>query len=668
MTRALFITAFLIGALAILWIANIFLSSDTLGLIVTGLIALVYLVGVAELVRFRKATYSLSAGLKTLDAPIEDLSAWLTGLDDSLQNSVRLRVEGNRQSLPAPVITPYLTGLLVMLGLLGTFVGMVDTLKGAVVALEGTNELEAIRAGLAAPIEGLGLAFGTSVAGVAASAMLGLLSTISRRERLQVSHQLDSHTASKLKAFSATHQQQLAFSAIQTQAEALPAMVESLSDLAKQIEQMSERVGKTLVDNQAEFQSTISDLYQELNTSVDASLKQSLVDSSEVLGAKLEPMAQGVLSKMSDAALETQEHLIRLSKSQIEATAKSTSENATLIKDMLESGIEHQAKSSENLVSKIAEQIEHSNEASTHVSEQLQSMLAKSIDSQAKTVDALLSKVDDSLGENGKLLHNSAEELLEKFSQSTAQVSQQQAQQSSDLGTRFSEELNSLRDAEEQRGAAAVARLSKLESVVAQHIEQLGKSLEEPMTRLIDTASKTPKAAAEVIEKLRGEMSKNLERDNDLLAERSALMSELEGLSKNLNASSSEQRKAIDSLIERSAETLNQVGSQFGEHLESESSKLTTMVDHFANSSSEMASLGDAFSAAVTMFCESFSESNTMLVENLERIESSLEQSTNRSDEQLAYYVAQAREIIDHNLLAHKEIIDRMHKASAKAS
>ena len=45
-----------------------------------------------------------------------------------------------------------------MLGLLGTFVGMVDTLRGAVSALEGTTELAAVRAGLAAD-QGLGSSF-----------------------------------------------------------------------------------------------------------------------------------------------------------------------------------------------------------------------------------------------------------------------------------------------------------------------------------------------------------------------------------------------------------------------------------------------------------------------------------------------------------------------------
>jgi ABC-type transporter Mla subunit MlaD len=134
-------------------------------------------------------------------------------------------------------------------------------------------------------------------------------------------------------------------------------------------------------------------------------------------------------------------------------------------------------------------------------------------------------------------------------------------------------------------------------------------------------------------------------------------MEQLETVSSTLEASSKGQRDAIDSLIERSAETLSQVGAQFGERLEGESSKLAGVVDHFASSSADMASLGDAFNAAVMMF----SESNNQLVENLNRIEGALEKSSSRSDEQLAYYVSQAREIIDHNLLSHQQIIAALH-------
>ena len=118
------------------------------------------------------------------------LAAWIARLPAGLQPAVRQRVDGERTPLPGPVLAPYLVGLLVLLGMLGTFLGMVITFKGAMFALETSSSLESIRSALAVPIQGLGLSFGTSIAGVAASAILGLLSAMSRRERLEAARLL----------------------------------------------------------------------------------------------------------------------------------------------------------------------------------------------------------------------------------------------------------------------------------------------------------------------------------------------------------------------------------------------------------------------------------------------------------------------------------------------
>ena len=82
-----------------------------------------------------------------------------------LRNAVRLRVEGERTALPAPVLTPYLVGLLVLLGMLGTLLGMMDTLRGTGLALQSATDMAAIRGSLASPVQGLAVAFGTSIAG-----------------------------------------------------------------------------------------------------------------------------------------------------------------------------------------------------------------------------------------------------------------------------------------------------------------------------------------------------------------------------------------------------------------------------------------------------------------------------------------------------------------------
>src|SRR3546814_10593039 len=107
-----------------------------------------------------------------------------------------------------PVLTPYLVGLLVLLGMLGTFLGMVATLRGTGLALQSATDLQAIRASLAAPVTGLGFAFGTSVAGVATSAMLGLLSALCRRDRVRAARRLDAQASTTLRVYSQVHQRE----------------------------------------------------------------------------------------------------------------------------------------------------------------------------------------------------------------------------------------------------------------------------------------------------------------------------------------------------------------------------------------------------------------------------------------------------------------------------
>ena len=70
----------------------------------------------------------------------------------------------------------------------------------------------------------------------------------------------------------------------------------------------------------------------------------------------------------------------------------------------------------------------------------------------------------------------------------------------------------------------------------------------------------------------------------------------------------------------------------------------------------EMASLGEAFGAAVRLF----GESNDKLVAHLQRIESALDKSIARGDEQLAYYVAQAREVVDLSTMSQKQIVENL--------
>ena len=167
MKRSAFLIAFALGLLAMVWVTSAVASSHPLVLAMSTLIGAVYVFGALELHQYRATTRTLQEALDKTPADLAQLDEWLVTLPAGLHNTVRQRIDGEGVALPGPTFTPFLVGLLVMLGMLGTFLGMVVTLNGAVFALEGSNSIAGVRAAFSEPIKGLGLAFGTSVAGVA---------------------------------------------------------------------------------------------------------------------------------------------------------------------------------------------------------------------------------------------------------------------------------------------------------------------------------------------------------------------------------------------------------------------------------------------------------------------------------------------------------------------
>ena len=94
----------------------------------------------------------------------------------SVLDSIGGRLDESRE------ISRYLTGLLVFLGLLGTFWGLIETVSsiGGVIeklpsAGENTALFDELKRSLAAPLGGMGIAFSSSLFGLAGSLTLGFL-------------------------------------------------------------------------------------------------------------------------------------------------------------------------------------------------------------------------------------------------------------------------------------------------------------------------------------------------------------------------------------------------------------------------------------------------------------------------------------------------------------
>lgn len=607
MSKRLFALAFVLGLAAIAWVAAGFAGSNWSALAMTIVIAAVYLLGAFELRQFRATTAQLQSALARLrDAPAS-VAEWLQQLPPSLRHTVRLRIEGERAALPAPALTPYLVGLLVMLGMLGTFLGMVITFRGVVLALERSTELQAIRAALAEPIRGLGLSFGTSVAGVAASAMLGLMSALSRRERADAARQLEAKIATVLRPFSLVHQREQAYEALHAQSRALPQVVEALQSLMERMERRSEQLDAQLLQRHDGFQREVTTAYRQLAGEVGTSLRATLTASAAAAGDTIRPVIEDAMARIVRETQALQVRLGEVAQAQVDTLSR---------------------------------------------------QFSAATDTLAQRGDAMVSGMDRQVT---RLLQDS-QELVRSRTGSEAQWHAQHGQRMDQLAALWRSELTALREQEAQRGDAAVQRLDTLQEAVARHLATLGAALEAPLSRLLHTASEVPQAAAGVIAQLRGEMSRLAERDNHALEERTQLLSRLGAVLQDLQASASGQRDAIAALVASASSVLEQAGARFGEVLQTQAGKAAESSAQIAAGAVELTRVAEGFGQAV----QQFQASNEKLTTTLQTVESSLQRSTARSDEQLAYYVAQAREVIDLSIASQQGLVENLRQLQAQ--
>ncbi len=348
MNRSLPLIALLLGLATVCWVGAGYVATNPLALAVTLLIAAFYIAGALELRHFQQATSSLAQALGALpqDTTSPGLAAWIGRLHPSLHNAVRLRIEGERVGLPGPAMAPYLAGLLVLLGMLGTFLGMVVTLNGTGAALDGATDLETIRASLSAPVKGLGLAFGTSVAGVAASAMLGLATALCRRDRLQAAQGLDARIATTLRGFSQAHRREESLRLQQQQAELMPALVDRLQAMMATLEQQHHQLNERLLASQDRFHGQAEAAYTTLAVSVDRALKESLTEGARVAGATIRPVVEATMAGIARETTALHEGIEHSVQRQLEGLSTRLEASTTTVAEIWKGALaEHQHSS-----------------------------------------------------------------------------------------------------------------------------------------------------------------------------------------------------------------------------------------------------------------------------------------------------------------------------------
>ncbi|RVU49366.1 DUF802 domain-containing protein [Rubrivivax rivuli] len=764
MNKLLFPAAGLAGALAVAWVAAGYLQGHPLALAMTLLIGAVYAAGVAELLRHQRATLGLQKALDQLPAgdstPFDAgaLATWLAALPALLREPVARRVQASgRAPLPAPAMAPYLTGLLVLLGMLGTFAGMIVTLRGTGLALESAGDVATLRDSLAAPVRGLGLAFGASVAGVAASAALGLMAALARRSRTAALQALDAHIAGTLLPHTRAHQQQQAREAQRAQEAAAQqaqqaaqlaaqqAQAEALRALVTQLQQQSQAANEALLQRQQHFHETTAQTTRALADSVDSSLQRSLAGAAQQAAATLQPAVQAAMDGIAreTAALHgavrsaVQQQLDGLAaRFEAQATAwvaavgtQQQQQTQALLQALGDAQAQQQARqtaaeqrAAETEQARLAAYTTALEQMALQLQQRTQAMTAQAEAQARGTLDEvarLVQSVENHAVEAPRAAAEVVAQLREQLSRSLAQDSallEERSRTAAALGSLIGgvqQQLDGLTQSFERQSSTWVAavgaqvqqhtgamlqalqaqqeatlaaqqahtaeadtqRLAQFSAALQQMAEQLQQRTGEmvaqaetqaratiaEVAQVVQAAGEAPRAAAELAAQLREQFSQSLVQDNTRLAEREQLLAALQAVLAELQAGASAQQGAVQALVEAGTRVLGEAETRVQAQAEAEAARLQAVAAQLGASAVDVASLGEAFGAAVGQFAQG---SDQMLAQ-LQRVEEALARAGARSDEQLAYYVAQAREVIDLSLLSQKQIVDDLQRLAA---
>jgi hypothetical protein len=192
LTMGLFLLAVLVvAAILISRLESAFLSNPFLNalLIVVWVIGIAYIllqtVRLEPVFRWMRTVQRSPRTVDALEAPplmtslarlIEDRGSLTTATARAVLDGIAVRLDESRET------ARYFVGLMIFLGLLGTFWGLLKTVGSVGAVVQGLSmsadpaELfRSLKAGLEGPLSGMGTAFGSSLLGLAGSLVLGFL-------------------------------------------------------------------------------------------------------------------------------------------------------------------------------------------------------------------------------------------------------------------------------------------------------------------------------------------------------------------------------------------------------------------------------------------------------------------------------------------------------------
>ncbi|CAJ9817274.1 chemotaxis protein [Burkholderia pseudomallei] len=596
------LVVFFAGLAAVCWIGAGYAVSNPVALAVTLVIAAGYLAGALELRRYRQATSTLAQAVAALSEPPAALGAWLERLHPSLRHAVRVRVEGERVALPGPALTPYLVGLLVLLGMLGTLIGMVMTLRGTGAALESSTDLQAIRASLAAPVKGLGFAFGTSIAGVATSAMLGLLSALCRRERLDAAQALDAKIATTLRVHSHAHQRDETFRLLQRQADLMPTLVERLQAMMHSLEQQSAASAERQIAGQQAFLGKAEETYARLASSVGQSLTDSVAESARVAGSALQPVMETTMAGLARETAALHDALTQAVQRQLDGLSAGFETTAAHVADVWRHALADHQRSSDALAQRLHGSIDR-------IVESFDRRSADLLDGVRARLDATASSVSDAW--RGALAQQ------EQANEAHAERNRQALETAAATFERHSAAL--LRAIGESHSALQATLESRDEQRLATWTDSLGSIAAKLGTEWAQTSAQAANRQQTICDAL-------AHTARDLSAQATAFEQHTAALLRTMSESHSALQATLESRDEQRLATWTdslgsiaaKLGTEWAQTSAQAANRQQTICDALAHTSRDLSAQATAFEQHTAALLRAMSESHSALQATLE--------------------------------------------------
>ncbi|GAB4211604.1 MAG: DUF802 domain-containing protein [Rhodoferax sp.] len=684
----------LLGLLPMAWVGWSLAGSSLLGLLITGLIVLSFGVGLAELQRYRRDTRTLAQVLDQLPAQGLSASGFLAQVPPPLRAWVARRLDGHVVAPLAPALVPYLLGLLVMLGMLGTFMGLVVTLGGVAQSLQHSVDLQAIRAALALPIQGLSLAFGTSIAGVCGSAVLGGLSALSRRARAGVAQALEAALRDgPLQPLSHAHQRTLTERALQVQAQALPELVAQLRQWTQEQARQHEAVSQqTLAQQQAFFEHSQSQ-FEALAQAMDASVRQRLDLGLDALAQQVQPLLARSVAALSEQVQALHE---RLAQDAIESAAQGRAAQMQALQQLQQSWAQTLAQTSADLQAQwqadaaqaSAQQqalLDRMDQAvdtlgsglqQLHADEQqraravvqqwdaLHSAAEARLSAQQAKVDQRLDALHATLARGLAQLHCDVGAQLAQWQTAAQRQSsawqQDAAQHWATLHATVGQQVQALQAQVAQQLEAlqtrAVQQLATLEASATQQWAALGSELSQALIPLLQRVQEAPRQAADLMQQLEQLGAQLQSRDQQHWQHSQQAVAAFDALLNRWTQAAQSQQEETQALLAQAAQNLSARSTEALAHSQAGAEALIQARADLAHSAVDLASLR----AALEQAAQTYAQASTQTVAQLQQLHEALAQSLARSDDQLAYYVAQAREVIDLSLMSQQAVFEEL--------